>query len=98
MRHLEGQFVHLNDGTKISEHVRSTFIMHMGRQNLLTFSLKLNFYSADNLEVYLKYKLKDDQNFIQNLDQIIDECHLEFDGSLIHKYIFIMVSLVSSKI
>ena len=45
-----------------------------------------------NFEVYLLFA-RSDLVFKEELDKIIDDCNLEFDGSLTHKYIFLLRAL-----
>ena len=34
------------------------------------------------------------EEFMEKYDKVVQDCTLEFDGGLIHKYIYILVSLL----
>jgi hypothetical protein len=47
----------------------------------------------ENLEEYLLF-VNSSEEFMEKYDKVVQDCTLEFDGGLIHKYIYILVSLL----
>ena len=62
---------------------------HLGKSNM-NYSINDTMYIIENMEIYL-VAVNDTVEFAEKLDKIKEDCNLDFDGSLMHKYIHLLV-------
>ena len=53
-------------------------------------AVEVTYFFLDNLEVYLQ-SVNNNVKFLEQLESVMTDCNISFQGSLTHKYIHILV-------
>ena len=82
--------------TSISKKIKDNILGHLGISYINLKGVLLDISVADNLESYLYNELKKrdvekkELTFVDRMDRVKEECHLLYNGSLVHQYIFVL--------
>ena len=88
--HLKGQFEYLTE-TDISDIIRKGLDGHLG-EIYLFFKFLIVFSLPENLEHYILH-VNSGVEFMEVFEKVVEDCSLEFGGSITHKNIHLLVGV-----
>ena len=89
--HLKGQFEYLTE-TDISDIIRKGLDGHLGEIFSCFSKFLMVFSPPENLEHYILH-VNSGVEFMEVFEKVVEDCSLEFGGSLTHKNIHLLVGV-----